>query len=196
MARHGPVHMTTSGLPAAPALPSLSTFPELNVRTYVRVAAARHVILQPGSRATARRRGGTCVTQPASAPLHERRASSAHRALIRVHGEAACGVRRHIRTRSPPSQRPCGSIEYVLTERYCLYHYDRRGRPLRLEIHHRPSSLQVARAAITIDSMAAASHLALNRDPALFRFARRRDVVAWAPTRYPTAIIGACERRR
>jgi uncharacterized protein YqjF (DUF2071 family) len=76
-----------------------------------------------------------------------------------------------------------GSIEYFLTERYCLYHYDRRGRPYRLEIHHRPWSLQVARATITTNTMAAGSHLALIGDPALLHFARRQDVVAWAPNR-------------
>ena len=78
-----------------------------------------------------------------------------------------------------------GSIEYFLTERYCLYHYNRRGHPYRLEIHHRPWSLQVARAAITENTMAAASHLVLNGDPALLHFARRQDVIAWAPTRLP-----------
>ena len=71
-----------------------------------------------------------------------------------------------------------GSIEYFLTERYCLYHYDRRGHPYRLEIHHRPWSLQVTRAAITMNTMAAASHVALNGSPALLHFARRQGVVA------------------
>ena len=86
---------------------------------------------------------------------------------------------------SAPFAASVGSIEYFLTERYCLYHYDRRGHPYRLEIHHRPWSLQVARAAITMNTMAAASHLALNGGPALLHFARRQDVVAWAPTRLP-----------
>lgn len=36
---------------------------------------------------------------------------------------------------------------------------------------------------ITTNTMAAASHPALNGGPALLHFARRQDVVAWAPTR-------------
>jgi uncharacterized protein YqjF (DUF2071 family) len=86
---------------------------------------------------------------------------------------------------SAPFAACVDSIDYFLTERYCLYHHDRRGRPYRLEIHHRPWSLQVARAAITMNTMAAASHLALNGGLALLHFARRQDVVAWAPTRLP-----------
>src|SRR5688572_27304944 len=42
---------------------------------------------------------------------------------------------------SAPFAASAGSIEYFLTERYCLYHYDRRRRPYRLDIHHRPWSL-------------------------------------------------------
>ena len=84
---------------------------------------------------------------------------------------------------SAPFAPSVGSIEYFLTERYCLYHLDRRNRPYRLEIHHRPWSLQLARATITINSMAAANHLTINDTPQLLHFARRQDVIAWAPTR-------------
>ena len=83
---------------------------------------------------------------------------------------------------SAPFAASVGSIEY-LTERYCLYHHDRRGRPYRLEIHHRPWSLQLARATITLNTMAAASHLTITGSPPLLHFVRRQDVVAWAPTR-------------
>ena len=34
-----------------------------------------------------------------------------------------------------------------------------------------------------MNTMAAASHLTLNGAPALLHFARRQDVVAWAPAR-------------
>jgi hypothetical protein len=76
-----------------------------------------------------------------------------------------------------------GSIEHFLTERYCLYHYDRRGRPYRLEIHHRPWALQRAQATINNNTMAAASQLTVSSSAALVHFARRQDVVAWAPAR-------------
>ena len=73
-----------------------------------------------------------------------------------------------------------------MTERYCLYHHDRRGRPCRLEIHHRPWSLQHARAEIRSNTMTSASQLTIDAAPAVLHFARRQDVVAWAPARLST----------
>jgi uncharacterized protein YqjF (DUF2071 family) len=87
-----------------------------------------------------------------------------------------------------PFAPPAGSIEYFLTERYCLYHHDRQGHPYRLEIHHRPWSLQSARATITTNTMAAASDLTLNGALALLHFARRQDVVVWPPSRLQESI--------
>ena len=71
-----PFYLTNVGVRAAPALPWLSAFSELNVRTYFRVSdLPRGVLLQPGCRATAGRRGGAGVTQPAVlCRRHERRA--------------------------------------------------------------------------------------------------------------------------
>jgi uncharacterized protein YqjF (DUF2071 family) len=70
-----PFYLTNVGVRAAPALPWLSAFPELNVRTDLRVSDRPDVFLQPECRATARRRGGAGVTQPAVLCRgHERRA--------------------------------------------------------------------------------------------------------------------------
>ena len=78
-----PFYMTNVGLRSLPTLPWLSVFPELNVRTYCPSgAAARGVLLQPGRRATARRRGGAGVTQPsvlyAAAMTVEHREAAVH----------------------------------------------------------------------------------------------------------------------
>jgi uncharacterized protein len=84
----------------------------------------------------------------------------------------------------PTSDRfvaPEGSIEYFLTERYCLYNHHHSGSPYRLDIHHRPWPLQTARATITTNTMAAASGLTLRGEPELLHFAGRQDMVAWAP---------------
>jgi uncharacterized protein YqjF (DUF2071 family) len=80
-----------------------------------------------------------------------------------------------------PFTAPEGSLDYFLTERYCLYHQTHRGAPYRLEIHHPAWSLQVARADITENTMAAAAGVAIGQPPALLHFARRQDVIAWAP---------------
>ena len=75
-----------------------------------------------------------------------------------------------------------GSLEYFLSERYCLFHVDRRGRPYVLEIHHRPWSLRAATADVTANTMAAARGIQLPERAPLLHVAGRQDVVAWAPT--------------
>jgi uncharacterized protein len=180
-----PFYMTNVGLRAAPALPWLSAFPELNVRTYVRVSDRPGVYffsLDAGRRlAVAAARALLNLPYYAAAMRVDRPDSAVHYQSVRRSG----GAEFHAiyEPAGTPFTASVGSIESFLTERYCLYHYDRRGRPYRLEIHHRPWSLQVARATITTNTMAAGSHLALIGGPALLHFARRQDVVAWAPNR-------------
>jgi uncharacterized protein YqjF (DUF2071 family) len=182
-----PFYLTNVGVRAAPALPWLSAFPELNVRTYVRVADRPGVYffsLDAGRRlAVAAARALLNLPYYAAVIRVEYHDAAVHYHSARRRGGADFNA--VYEPTSAPLAASVGSIEYFLTERYCLYHYDRRGHRYRLEIHHRPWSLQVARAAITMNTMAAASHVALNGSPALVHFARRQDVIAWAPTRLP-----------
>jgi uncharacterized protein YqjF (DUF2071 family) len=180
-----PFHMTNVGLRATPAIPWISAFPELNVRTYVRVADRPGVYFF--SLDAARWLAVTAARAFLNLPYY-----SADMTLRRTGGRVdyestrrTGGHAQFTATYEPlgaPFTPTLASIEYFLTERYCLYHHDRRGHPYRLDIHHRPWSLQIARATITMNTMAAVSHLTLNGEPALLHFARRQDVVAWAPT--------------
>jgi uncharacterized protein YqjF (DUF2071 family) len=180
-----PFSMTHVGVRGAPALPWISAFPELNVRTYVRVAERPGVYffsLDAGRRlaVTAAR---ALLNLPyyfaaMSAESHGDRVD--YRSTRRSRGRAE--FKATYEPVSAPFVAAVGSIEYFLTERYCLYHLDRRGRPYRLEIHHRPWALQTARAAIALNTMAAASGLTVHGSPTLLHFARRQDVVAWRPT--------------
>jgi uncharacterized protein YqjF (DUF2071 family) len=76
-----------------------------------------------------------------------------------------------------------GSLEYFLTERYCLYNVDDEFKTYRLEIHHPPWDLQVAEADITLNTMADAAGIRLPSMAPLVHYSRRQDVVAWAPER-------------
>ena len=77
-----------------------------------------------------------------------------------------------------------GSLDYFLTERYCLYTVDRARRPHRLDIHHPPWPLQRGVATIQTNTMAQANAIALPAVAApLLHFAVRQDVVAWLPVR-------------
>jgi uncharacterized protein YqjF (DUF2071 family) len=180
-----PFHMTNVGVRAAPALPWLSAFPELNVRTYVRVSDRPGVYFF--SLDAGRRLAVAAARALLNLPYYAAAMSVEHRgAAVRYQSARRTGGAEFDALYEPAGalfEASVGSIEYFLTERYCLYHYDSRGRPYRLEIHHRPWSLQVARAAITRNTMAAASHLAPDGASPLLHFARRQDVVAWAPRR-------------
>jgi uncharacterized protein len=73
-----------------------------------------------------------------------------------------------------------GSIEHFLTERYCLYSV--LGKTvLRADIHHHPWPLQQAEARIEANTVAAASGMALPDQAPLLHFAKRIDMVVFAP---------------
>ncbi|MGA2422128.1 MAG: DUF2071 domain-containing protein [Candidatus Acidiferrum sp.] len=181
-----PFRMSRVRLPGTPALPWLSFFPELNVRTYVvrdgkpgvwffsldagnfvAVAIARRWFDLPYFRARMR-----C----------EERDEFIHYESMRTHGgAAAAAIRARYRPLGPAQTARPGTLEYFLTERYCLYTADRRGRLIRGEIHHAPWLLQMAEAEIAENSMASAAGMTLPDCKPLLYFSRRQDVVVWPP---------------
>jgi len=185
-----PFYMTNVGVRGVPSLPWLSAFAELNVRTYVRVAERPGVYFF--SLDAERRLAVAAARALLNLPYYGAVMSAERHGDVVDYQSARRGARcaefsATYEPASAPFAASAGSIEYFLTERYCLYHRDRRGRPYRLEIHHRPWSLHLARAEISLNTMAAASHLAINGAPTLLHFAHRQDVVAWAPTRISAA---------
>lgn len=182
-----PFHMTNVGLRGTPTMPWISAFPELNVRTYVRVADRPGVYFfsldaARGLAVAAARAFLNLPYYTADMTIDRRDKGLDYESARRSRGQAQ--FKATYEPVSLPFAASVGSIEYFLTERYCLYHLSRQGRPYRLEIHHRPWPLQLARATITVNTMAV-RHLTLNGAPALLHFARRQDVIAWAPTRLP-----------
>ena len=72
-----------------------------------------------------------------------------------------------------------GSLEYFLTERYCLFARSRSGEPMRANIHHLPWPLEEAQAEIEQNDLAAAMGIELpNQDPVL-HYSRRLAVYVW-----------------
>jgi uncharacterized protein len=177
-------------LRGTPAVPLLSSFPELNVRTYV-VADGK-----PGvwffSLDAANRVAVAVARAWFHLPYFRARMHCAERGgwieyrSLRSHRGATCGTF-HGRYRAAgevSAARP-GSLEHFLTERYCLYAGDRERRVLRSEIHHGAWSLQVAEAELTSNTMAEADGLYLPAAKPLLHFSRRQDVVVWPPRRIP-----------
>ena len=180
-----PFSMTNVTFRGVPALPLVSTFPELNVRTYVRaegkpgvfffsldaasslaVRMARLWLNLPYHRAEMR-----CVARAEAIEYRSRRL-----------GEPAELVSTYEPKGSEQVPRP-GSIEHFLTERYCLYAVDRSARPYRLEIHHPPWRLRSADARFERNSVAAAAGIMLPDAEPLLHFSKRQDMVAWGPVR-------------
>jgi uncharacterized protein YqjF (DUF2071 family) len=178
-----PFRMTNVGPRGLPSLPGVSEFPELNVRTYVRVGD------KPGVYFFSLDAGNWLAVQAAQTLLN----LPYHRAAMRVRpvdGAVAYesrrlgGVAEFAATYEPDGDAfvpTAGSLESFLTERYCLYNLDRRGVPYRLDIHHPRWSLQPAKAHLTRNTMTDVAGIALPDQLPLLLFARRQDAVAWAP---------------
>jgi uncharacterized protein len=178
-----PFHMSEIKLRGALGVPGATRFPELNVRTYA-VRDGR-----PGVWFFSLDAGSALAVEGARRffhlpYLHAAMAAQEEGGWIayesrRTDGRAQPAVFRG-RYRPVGGVRPAvpGTLEHWLTERYCLYTADRRGRLLRGEIHHEPWPLQAAEADIRENSMAAGLRPA--GPPPLLHFARRLDVLVWS----------------
>jgi len=184
-----PFRMTNVTLRGVPSLPWISAFPELNVRTYVRVDDRPGIYffsLDAGSR-PAVCAARTLLNLPYYAALMAQ-ASLGDFVEYDTHRTGSSPPARFSARYRPigsPSEAAPGTLEYFLTERYCLYNLNRRGAPYALEIHHPPWPLQSAEAEITLNTMAGAAGLTLPGTEPLLHFARRQDMVAWLPALRP-----------
>lgn len=179
-----PFHMSNVSPRGVPSLPWISAFPELNVRTYIRAGGDPGVYFfsldaaNPVAVAIAR----TMFHLPyfcaeMNVESHEgwidytsRRAANS--------GPAAEFVGRY-RPIGEPSPVVAGTLEYFLTERYCLFTVDGSSRAYRCDIHHPPWPLQRAEAEIAINTMASAAGLHLPATAPLLHFSKRQDMVGW-----------------
>jgi uncharacterized protein YqjF (DUF2071 family) len=181
-----PFHMTQVGVPALNRLPWLCAFPELNVRTYVRRGG------KPGVYFFSLDAACWPAVLGARATFHlpyfwARIALTPEGTGVRYESTRRIGPGASLRARyAPAGERravPAGSLEDWLTARYCLYATDGAGRVHRGEIHHLPWPLQPAEAELDPAPMVRWAGLRLRDTAPLLHFARRLDVVAWAPVR-------------
>lgn len=84
-----------------------------------------------------------------------------------------------------PSPGAPGSLEYWLTERYCLYAANHHGQVFRGDIHHAPWPLQPAACDLAINRMGEQIGLPLAGPPRFAHYAARIDVRAWLIERVP-----------
>lgn len=176
-----PFRMTHVMRRPLPDLPWISAFPEINVRTYVEhgdkpgvwflsldatnplaVWAAKRFFNLPYYRADIRMQLGPEI---------------AYHSVRRGGGEefkaeyAAIG---DVCMAAP------GTLEHWLTERYCLYAQDPKGRLYRTEVQHAPWPLRPARLKSFKNTMLEPFQIALEGEP-VCHFAEGVDVVVWSP---------------
>ncbi|HKF83866.1 MAG TPA: DUF2071 domain-containing protein [Solirubrobacterales bacterium] len=163
--------------------PALSSFPELNVRTYVNVEGKPGIYflsLDADSRAAvhAARRSYRLPYFHSRIEV-ERDGKGIGYDLLRTSGD---GPPAYFTARYGPrgGELPVreGSLERWLTERYCLYTLDGKRRVQRGEIHHPPWPLHDGWAEIQVNTMAMPFGLELEGEP-LLHFSPRQDVVIW-----------------
>src|SRR5215470_16360318 len=146
-----PFRMSGVRLRGTPAVPGLSAFPELNVRTYVTAGG------KPGVWFFSLDAANRIAVEVARALFHlpyffaRMRLEAAgdeigyfsQRMDRRGSGES---LEMKYGAESKSFEAQPGTLEYFLTERYCLYAQRPDGALLRGEIHHAPWALQAANA--------------------------------------------------
>ena len=190
-----PFRMTGVRLRGTPAVPWLSAFPELNVRTYVTCGG------KPGVWFFSLDAANSLAVAIARAWFHlpyfrSRMRCAEHEGWIhyeseRMHRGAPSGLLNgRYRAVGEILSPEHGTLEHFLTERYCLYTTDGRGGIIRGEIHHRPWSLEPAEAELARNSMTESLGIPLTSPP-LLHFARRQDVLVWPPQPLPAPKDGS-----
>jgi uncharacterized protein YqjF (DUF2071 family) len=165
-----------------PPIAFVSTFLELNVRTYVRAGG------KPGVWFFSLDAASRLAVVAARATFHLPYFYASMNADVTNgvrYRSARVGARAEFRGEYAPSgevfRSTKGSLDEWLTERYCLYSANRRGDLFRGEVHHHPWPLQPADASIELNTMTEPIGVALPATKPLFHFVKRLDVVAWAP---------------
>ena len=179
-----PFRMSNVAPRALPALPKMSAFPEVNVRTYVRVGDKAGVFFF-----------SLDATNPVAVGIAKTMFGLPYFvASMQVAAENG-GIRYSSRRTAPRApaaelvasyhpvgdvfQPSPGSLEHFLTERYCLYTVDDDRRTFSLEIHHPPWPLQPAEASFDVLRMTEQVGLSLPSTEPVLHYAKRQDVVAF-----------------
>jgi len=181
-----PFRMTGIRPRYTPTLPYLSAFPELNVRTYVKIGG------KPGvwffSLDAANPIAVRVARRAFNLPYFDARMSCVNNSgeiqyqSTRIHRAAPhANFRGHYQPLGDVFEAARGSLDDWLTERYCLYAANRRGRIFRGDIHHQRWPLQRAEAEIAINTMTEQLRFKLPQTQPLLHFAKQLNVLAWMP---------------
>jgi len=167
-----------------PALPPVSSFPELNVRTYVTLGG------KPGVYFFSLDAASQLAVLGARTVFHLNY-FHAEMNIVRTRTGIEYSSRRDDSRGQPASftahyqpigeahEPQRGTLEHFLTERYCLYAVSPGGGVHRLQIHHRPWLLQAAEAELDAREMLAAAGLSAPHGAPLLHFSSVQPMIGW-----------------
>ncbi len=204
-----PFWMSSIHLRGLPPLPGVSRFPEMNLRTYVRLPVSRQTAVTSKEAPAPGRGAQDEITKPGvfffsldaanlAAVLAARLTfglpyfwakmaitQSAHQQIayesLRRQSPKPAEVRIRYAPVGPVLERK-SELEAFLTERYCLY-VVRQGHVFRSEIQHLPWPLQPAQAEFQKNTLAEQHGIHLAGSPELLHFSKQLDVLIFPPER-------------
>lgn len=166
-----------------PALPAISSFPELNLRTYVRAKGKPGIhffSLDAGSRLAVAGAKSVFRLPYRYAEMGIEEAEG----KVGFRSQRPDGAARFRATYEPVDhafEAPPGTLEHFLTERYALFVVLRSREVLETEIHHRPWPLQPAEGVIHENALPPAESVPVPEGEPLLHFSRRQDTLIWPP---------------
>jgi hypothetical protein len=179
-----PFRLTDISPRGLPALPWISAFNEINVRTYVTYAGVPGIyFFSLDADSIIAVNGARTVFHLPYFLAEMTSGGSANRLTFssRRTADGPAEFQAEFGPVGPAFQARPGTLEHWLTERYCLYTRSSGGHAYRVSIDHAPWQLHAAKAEITANSMTEHAAIRLPSAPPLLHFARRQDVLTWAP---------------
>jgi uncharacterized protein YqjF (DUF2071 family) len=182
-----PFQMSDVSLRGMPAVPGLSKFLELNVRTYVKhddrpgvlffsLDAANPIAVEAA-------RVSYCLPYfHADMQLEGSNGNIEYRSQRKDKRGAAANLHVRYQPSGQVFQAATGSLEHWLTERYCLY-TSCHGKLFRGEIHHQQWPLQQASAEFLENTMLSGLGLKVIDEKPLLHYADRLSTLEWPITR-------------
>lgn len=184
-----PFRMTGVAPRFVPPVPGLSSFPELNVRTYVSIDGKPGVwffSLEATNRLAVRFARTMFHLPYMDAKINfcdcEKTTNGTwiRYQCQRTHrGEKPATLRCEYRPIGEAFRAEPGSLESFLTARYCLYSANSKHQVFRGEIDHDPWQLREAQAIVTENTMADWLGIDLPDDPPVLHYAKKIRAIAW-----------------
>lgn len=178
--------VTGARLRGLPAVPGLSDFAEVNVRTYVtaRGRPGVYFLSLDASSALTVMSAWAWYALPyffADARLECGRNAMSFMSRREHAGAPAAEFRAEYQATGRLSRPARSPLARWLTERYCAY-TAADGRLVRTELHHPPWPVQRAEATISRNTLLDAAGLEITGPPHLVHYSTGVDAVAWSPT--------------